>query len=204
MNLINKTVFNKEIKVIFNKNFNMIDVFVEINSDSRTAKYKEIKQMQFAQQNAEYKSSKQFKKLAQILKKQFNFAKIFKQILNTSIEIRFQKLLDIFSKLSQQMFRNIIDDKIKIVSKKRKVVVQSKVIKKKKVHVDFIKFNSTKSMHLKKIVTCVIFLRFMYTIVCSTMNMIIEKIKIKAMFNNDAEINCMSKKLTNAAQLSVR
>ena len=66
------------------------------------------------------------------------------------------------------------------------------------------RFNSTKSMHLKKIVICVIFLRFMYAIVCSTMNMIIENIKTKAMFNNNAKINYISKKLTNAVQLSVR
>ena len=43
--------------------------------------------MQFAQQNIEHKSSKQFKKLAQILKKQSDFVEITKQILNTLIEI---------------------------------------------------------------------------------------------------------------------
>ena len=102
------------------------------------------------------------------------------------------------------MFRSIIDEEIKIVLKKRKVIAQSKVIKKKKVHINFMRLNSTKLMHLKKIVTCVVFLRFIYTIICSTMNVMIEKIKIKAMFDNDAEINCMSKKLINAAQLFIR
>ena len=74
----------------------------------------------------------------------------------------------------------------------------------KKVYVDFIKLSSTKSMRLKKIVIRVIFLRFIYTIVCSTMNMMIKNIKIKAIFNNDAKINYMLKKLTNAAQLLIR
>ena len=137
------------------------------------------------------------------MKKQFNFAEITKLILNTSIEIRFQKLFDISSKLTRQMFRNIIDEQIKIILKKRKVFAQSKVIKKKKVHVNLMKLNLTKSMHLKKIVIRVAFLRFMYAIVCSTINVMIKKIKIKAMFNSDVKINCMFKRLTNVVQLFI-
>ena len=91
------------------------------------------------------------------------------------------------------MFCNIIDEKIEIVSKKRKVVAQFEVIKKKKIYINFIKFSSIKSMYLKKIVIRAAFLRFMYTIVCSTMNMIIKKIIIKAMFDSDVEINFMLK-----------
>ena len=60
------------------------------------------------------------------------------------------------------------------------------------------RLSSTKSMYLKKIVIRVAFLRFMYAIICLTMSVMIEKNKIKAMFDNDAEINCMSKRLTNA------
>ena len=66
------------------------------------------------------------------------------------------------------------------------------------------KLNSTKSVHLKEIVTRVIFLRLMYIVVCSIVNVIIENIKIKAMFNSEAEINCIFKQLIDAAQLSVR
>ena len=101
------------------------------------------------------------------------------------------------------MFRSIIDEKIKIVSRKRKVVAQSNIIKKKKIHVNSIKLNSTKLMHLKKIITCVIFLRFISAIVYSTINIMNEEIKIKAIFNNDAEINYRSKKLINSAQLFI-
>ena len=64
------------------------------------------------------------------------------------------------------MFRNIIDEEIEIVSKKKKVIAQFKVIK--KVDINFIKFNLTKSMHLKKIVIRVVFLRFINAIICST------------------------------------
>ena len=39
------------------------------------------------------------------------------------------------------------------------------------------KFSSTESMHLKKIVIHVVFLRSIYAIVCLIMNVIIEKIK---------------------------
>ena len=65
-------------------------------------------------------------------------------------------------------------------------------------------FSLTKSMLLKKIIICIIFLHFMHAIVCLTMNVIIKKIKLKIMFNSDVEINYMLKKLTNAVQLSVR
>ena len=95
------------------------------------------------------------------------------------------------------MFRNIIDEETEIVLKK--FVAQSKIIKKKKIHVDFMKVNSTKSMHLKKIVIYVAFLRFMYAIVCLTISIMIKKIKIKTIFNSNVEINYILKRLINAA-----
>ena len=72
------------------------------------------------------------------------------------------------------------------------------------MHVDSMKFNSTKSVHLKNIVTRVTFLRFIYTVTYSIVNVTIENIKIKTIFNNEAEINCIFKWLIDAAQLSVR
>ena len=71
------------------------------------------------------------------------------------------------------------------------------------MHVDSMRLNSTKSMHLKEIVIRVVFLHLMYVVVCSIVNVMIENIKIKTMFNNEAEINCMFKQLTDVAQLSV-
>ena len=72
------------------------------------------------------------------------------------------------------------------------------------MHVDSMRFSSTESVHLKKIVTRVTFLRLMYVVVCSTVNVMIEDIKIKTMFNSETEVNCMFKQLIDAAQLSVR
>ena len=43
----------------------------------------------------------------------------------------------------------------------------------------------------------------MYVVVCSTMNVSINDIKIKTLFNNDVEINYMSKKLIDATQLLI-
>ena len=65
------------------------------------------------------------------------------------------------------------------------------------------RFSSTKSMHLKKIVTRVAFLRLMYAVVCSIVSVMIENIKIKAMFNNEAEINCIFKRVVDAVQLFI-
>ena len=94
------------------------------------------------------------------------------------------------------MFCSIIDKEIKTISKERKIIAQSKNIK-KKVHVDSMRFNLTKSVHLKKIVTRVIFLRLMYVVACSIVNVMIENIKIKAMFDNETEVNCMFKRLVD-------
>ena len=198
MNLTNKVVFNKDSKFI---NVSRVDIimkkiFVDINSDSRAVKYKKIKLIKFNSVEV-VEITKKFKKLAQIIKKQLNSINVIKQILNTFIEIRLRELLDIFFELFRQMFRSIIDEEIKTISKERRIIAQSKDIKEKKVHVDSMRFSSTKSMHLKKILTCVIFLRFMYVVVCSIVSVMIENIKIKAMFNNEAEINCMFKQLIN-------
>ena len=81
-----------------------------------------------------------------------NFVDITKQILNISIEIRFHELFEISSKLLRQMFRDIIDEKMKTMFKKRKTIVQMKIVKEKKMHVKSIKFNFIKLIHLKEIV----------------------------------------------------
>ena len=101
------------------------------------------------------------------------------------------------------MFRSIIDEKIKTILKKRKIIAQSKDIKEKKMHVNSMKLSSTKSVHLKKIVTRVVFLRFIYVVACSIVNVMIKNIKIKAMFDSKTEINCIFKRLIDVAQLSV-
>ena len=87
-----------------------------------------------------------------MFKKQSNFVDITKQILNISIEIRLRELFKIFSKFSRQMFHDIIDEKMKTMFKKRKTIVQMKIVKEKKVHVESIKFNFIEFVHLKKIV----------------------------------------------------
>ena len=87
-----------------------------------------------------------------MFKKLSNFVDIIKQILNTSIEIRFRELLEFSSEFSRQMFRDIINEEVKIMFKKRKVTVQKKIMKEKKMHVESIKFNFIESIHLRKIV----------------------------------------------------
>ena len=205
VNLTNKVVFNKDLKFIdvSRANVAMKEILVDINLNLRAVKYKKTKLIRFSSVEV-VKITKRFKKLTQIIKKQSESVNVIKQILNTFIEIRLRELLDISFELFKQMFRSIIDEKIKTISKERRIIAQSKDIKEKKVHVDSMRLNSTKSVHLKKIVTYVTFLRLMYVVVCSIVNVMIENIKIKTMFDNEAEINCIFKRLIDAAQLSVR
>ena len=95
-----------------------------------------------------------------MFKKQSNFVDIIKQILNISIEIRLRELLEISSELSRQMFRDIIDEEVKAVFKKRKVIAQKKIVKEKKMHVKSVKFNFIELIHLKKLLFKLFFFSF--------------------------------------------
>ena len=50
------------------------------------------------------------------------------------------------------MFRDIIDEKVETMFKKRKVIAQKKIMKEKEMHVKSIKFNFIELIHLKEIV----------------------------------------------------
>ena len=78
-----------------------------------------------------------------------------------------------------------------------------KIVKEKKMHIKSIKLNSIELIHLKKIVARIVFFRSMYVVVCLTMNVSIDNVKIKMLFNNNVEINYMSKKLIDATQLFI-
>ena len=91
-----------------------------------------------------------------------------------------------------------------MISKEKRILVQSKDIKEKKMHVDSIGFSSTELFHLEQIVTRVVFLRFIYIVICSIVSVIIKNIKIKTMFNNEAKVNCMFKRLIDVVQLFIR
>ena len=71
------------------------------------------------------------------------------------------------------------------------------------MHVESVKLNSIKFIHLKKIIIRIIFFYLMYVVVCLTMNVFINDVKIKMLFDNDIKINCMSKRLIDATQLFI-
>ena len=73
-----------------------------------------------------------------------------------------------------------------------------KIVKEKKMHVESIKFNFIEFVHLKEIVVRIAFFRSIYIIVYLTINVFINDVKIKMLFDNDVEINYMSKKLIDA------
>ena len=78
-----------------------------------------------------------------------------------------------------------------------------KIVKEKKMHVKSIKLNFIELIYLKKIVARIVFLYSMYVVVYSTINVVINNVKIKTLFDNNIKINCMSKKLINATQLFI-
>ena len=196
MNLAEQTISVNNIKII--------EMIVKINFKFYATKYQKIKQIKFKTSSKAFEIFEKFKKFVQTFKKQSNFVDITKQILNISIEIRFRELFKISSKLLRQMFHNIIDVKMKMMFKKQKTIVQMKIVKKKKMHVESIKFNFIELIHSKEIVVQIVFFRSMYIVVCSTMSVFIDDIKIKTLFNNNVEINYMSKKLIDATQLFIR
>ena len=96
MNLTNKAVFSKDSKFtdVFRADVAMKKILVDINSDSRAVKYKKTKLIKFSSVEV-VEITKRFKKLVQIIKKQFNSVDVIKQILNTFIEIRLRELFNI-------------------------------------------------------------------------------------------------------------
>ena len=130
----------------------MIEVIIKVNSKFRVTKYQRVKQIEVKILFETFEIFDRFKRLAQMFKKQSNFVDIIKQILNISIEIRFRKLLEISSELLRQMFRDIINEEVETVFKKRKVIAQKKIVKEKKMHIKSVRFNSIELIHLKKIV----------------------------------------------------
>ena len=76
-------------------------------------------------------------------------------------------------------------------------------MKEKKVHVESIKFNFIESIHLRKIVIWIVFFCSMYVVACSMMNVSINDVKVKTLFNNDVEINYILKRLIDATQLFI-
>ena len=103
-------------------NIKMTEMIIEVNSKFRAAKYQRVKQVKIKISFETFEIFDRFKRLVQMFKKQLNFVDIIKQILNTSIEIRFRELLEISFKFLRQMFRDIIDEEVKTVFKKRKVI----------------------------------------------------------------------------------
>ena len=96
----------------------MKEILVDINSDSRAVKYKKTKLIKFSSVEV-VEIIKRFKKLIQIIKQQSDSVNVIKQILNTFIEICFRELLNIFFELFKQMFCSIINEKIKMILKKK-------------------------------------------------------------------------------------
>ena len=109
----------------------MKKILVDINSDSRAVKYKKTKLIKFNATEV-VEIIKKFEKLAQIIKEQSNSVDVIKQILNTFIDIRLREFFNISFELFRQMFRSIIDEKIKTIFKERRIIAQSKNIKKRK------------------------------------------------------------------------
>ena len=61
------------------------------------------------------------------------------------------------------------------------------------MHIESTRLNLTKIEYLKKIVARITFLRLMYIVACLILNIMIENIKIKTMFNSEVEVNCIFK-----------
>ena len=182
----------------------MTEVIAEVNPESRAAKYQKAKQTKSKTSSGVPEASERPKRLAQVLKEQSDPVGITKQILDTPIEIRLRELLGISPELSRQMFRGITDEEVEAVSKERKAAAQVKTVKEKEVHVGSVGLNSTESVHLGEIVARVASLRPMYAVACPTVSVSIGDVKAKALFDSGAEVNCMSKRLADAAQLPIR
>ena len=79
VNLANKVILNKDLKFIeiLNADVAMKKILIDINSNSQAVKYKKTKLIRFGSIEI-VETSKKFKELAQIIKKEFNSLDVIK------------------------------------------------------------------------------------------------------------------------------
>ena len=79
-----------------------------------------------------------------------------------------------------------------------------KNVKEKEMHFKSIELNFIELIHLKEIIVRIVFFRSMYAVVYLMINVFINDVKIKTLFDNNVKINYMLKKLIDATQFLIR
>ena len=127
VNLTNKVVFSKNSKFINVSRTDIVmkEILVNINLNSRAIKYKKTKLIKFSSIEI-VEISRRFKKLAQIIKNN-QIQSILLNTYWTRLSIfAFANYLIFPFELFKQMFCSIIDEKIKIISKKEELLYNQK------------------------------------------------------------------------------
>ena len=176
---------------------------VSINLNSRIVKIKNFKQTTIAlksKKKSAIAKHDRVKKMTQLIKKNANSKIITQRILDSIIKIRILNLLNLYSDFKRTFFRSMNDTKFENLFTRRDQN-ESREIK-----INFINVSITKFVYLNDVIIRIISLKkkTLYVVICSAVSMHVENVKIRALLNSDAKINCMIKKLTCEIILSVR
>ena len=140
----------------------------------------------------------------QTICEQANSKALIQNILTFKIKIKLINFLDFCLDLSRFFFRSILNKEFdKIVTKRKSRVI----IRKKKetiVNINSINIKFIEIVYFDDIVAKVNLLQTLYFVACSITWVKIKNIKIKIMFDNKVEINCINNFFANKINLIIR
>ncbi len=139
----------------------------------------------------------------QTIRKQANSKALIENILIFKIKIKLIDFFDFYSNLSCSFFCSIFNKEFNKIITNRKLQVIIKKKKKTIINIDSINIKFIEIVYLDNIVAKVNLLQTFYFVVFFIVWIKIKNIKIKIIFDNKIEINCISKSLAKKIDLII-
>ena len=189
---------NNSIIIVSLLNVLMQDVNTRQIFTSRVAKFqvfKHIKEKQKTRDNQKIRDKSQ--RMSQIVREMSNAKSVTQSILHIKMKIKFLNLLRLCSKINKTFFRIMNDNEATTIKATTSKTTQS-------INVSSICNDITKAMHMNDLIVRISSLKAMCVVACSKTFVSIENVKVKTLFDNEVEINCINKRLVDEANLFIR
>lgn len=182
------------------------DVFMteadSLNPNTRAAKLQKLKKVkeELNKEKEEAGGQDKAKKMARFLKDKADAKTITRQMLESTIEVKIMDLLGLCPDINRNFFRSMTDTEFEEISSP-KDHGESREVK-----INSMGISTTESVHLNDAVVRVASLRkqALFAVACPTVYVHIGDVKVRALLDSGAEINCITRRLAYEAMLPVR
>lgn len=183
----------------------MENVPAVVDPNSRATKYQKSRSKKEQEAPADYaQRTERPKRMLQAVKDQADSKALTQSILTSKIEVKLMDLLGLCPDLSRSFFRSLSEEEFDAIVAERKPQKLTRKEKETVVTVKSISAGPTETIHFGDIVARVGSLRTLYSVACPTAWVQLGDVRVKAMFDSGAEINCISKGLADRAGLAIR